>query len=93
MTNLFFIGDIFGSPGRTIVARLLRDIISTEKLDLVIANAGNREAVAAAFARARDTWSVAQAFVDGPPPGGERRGVVAVGRRGGRFLAIRSGLG
>ncbi|MEQ1946705.1 MAG: TIGR00282 family metallophosphoesterase [Bryobacteraceae bacterium] len=41
MTNLFFIGDIFGSPGRTIVARLLRDIIATEKLDLVIANGEN----------------------------------------------------
>ncbi|RWR19752.1 glycine cleavage system protein T [Microbacterium enclense] len=42
-----------------------------EQYYLVIANAGNREAVAAAFARARDTWSVAQAFVDGPPPGGD----------------------
>lgn len=27
----------------------------------------------------------------GPPPGGERRGVVAVGRREGKFLAIRRG--
>ncbi|MCT2086853.1 glycine cleavage system protein T [Microbacterium enclense] len=42
-----------------------------EQYYLVVANAGNREAVAAAFARARDTWSVAQAFIDGPPPGGD----------------------
>ncbi|MCC4249505.1 glycine cleavage system aminomethyltransferase GcvT [Microbacterium testaceum] len=38
---------------------------------LVIANASNRDAVAAAFERARSTWSTAQASVDGPPPGGE----------------------
>lgn len=42
-----------------------------EQYYLVIANAGNREAVAAAFARARETWPTAQAFLDGPPPGGE----------------------
>lgn len=33
---------------------------------LVIANAGNRDAVAAAFDVARATWSAAQAFIDGP---------------------------
>ena len=42
-----------------------------EQYYLVIANAGNRDAVAAAFARARETWSTAQAFLDGPPAGGE----------------------
>ncbi len=42
-----------------------------EQYFLVIANAGNRDAVTAAFARARETWSAAQAFIDGPPPGGE----------------------
>ncbi len=41
MTNLLFIGDIFASPGRTIVARYLRDIVAAEKIDLAIANVEN----------------------------------------------------
>jgi metallophosphoesterase (TIGR00282 family) len=41
LTNLLFIGDIFGSPGRTIVARLLRDIVSAENIHLTIANGEN----------------------------------------------------
>src|ERR1044071_9627782 len=39
--NLLFIGDIFASPGRRIVADHLRDIIETQKIDLAIANAEN----------------------------------------------------
>lgn len=39
--NLLFVGDIFASPGRNIVARHLQEIITTEKIDLVIANAEN----------------------------------------------------
>ena len=38
--NILFIGDIFASPGRNIVAHHLQNIISTEKIDLAIANAG-----------------------------------------------------
>ena len=41
MTNILFIGDIFASPGRTIVARHLRDIVAGEKIDLAIANVEN----------------------------------------------------
>ena len=41
MTNLLFIGDIFASPGRVIVARHLRDIVASEKIDLAIANVEN----------------------------------------------------
>ncbi len=41
MTNLLFIGDIFGSPGRSIVAQQLRKITADEKIDLVIANGEN----------------------------------------------------
>lgn len=41
MTNLLFIGDIFASPGRTLVARHLRDIVAAEKIDLSIANGEN----------------------------------------------------
>jgi len=41
LTNLLFIGDIFGSPGRTIVARLLRDIVAAENIHLTIANGEN----------------------------------------------------
>jgi len=41
LTNLLFIGDIFASPGRTLVARLLRDTIKNEKIDLAVANAEN----------------------------------------------------
>jgi 2',3'-cyclic-nucleotide 2'-phosphodiesterase len=36
-----FIGDVFGSPGRTIVARYLKDILATENIDLAIANVEN----------------------------------------------------
>lgn len=39
--NLLFIGDIFASPGRSIVAHHLQEIISEEKIDLAIANAEN----------------------------------------------------
>lgn len=39
--NILFIGDIFASPGRNIVAQHLQDIISKEKIDLAIANAEN----------------------------------------------------
>ncbi|MGA2436223.1 MAG: TIGR00282 family metallophosphoesterase [Bryobacteraceae bacterium] len=39
--NLLFIGDIFASPGRRIVAECLSEIVSQEKIDLVIANGEN----------------------------------------------------
>ena len=39
--NILFIGDIFGSPGRRIVADHLEDIIRTNHIDLAIANAEN----------------------------------------------------
>src|SRR5436190_22780625 len=39
--NILFIGDIFASPGRSIVGHQLQEIISTEKIDFVIANAEN----------------------------------------------------
>jgi metallophosphoesterase (TIGR00282 family) len=39
--NILFIGDIFGSPGRRIVADHLQDIINTNRIDLAIANAEN----------------------------------------------------
>src|SRR6202046_3001223 len=39
--NILFIGDIFASPGRGLVARYLQEIISTEKISLAIANAEN----------------------------------------------------
>ena len=39
--NLLFIGDIFASPGRRIVADHLQDIATTNQIDLVIANAEN----------------------------------------------------
>jgi len=39
--NILFIGDIFASPGRKIVAQHLQDIISSEKIQLAIANAEN----------------------------------------------------
>jgi metallophosphoesterase (TIGR00282 family) len=39
--RILFIGDIVGSPGRRIVADRLADLISTERLDLVIANGEN----------------------------------------------------
>jgi len=39
--NILFIGDIFASTGRGLVARYLQEIISTEKISLAIANAEN----------------------------------------------------
>ena len=39
--NILFIGDIFASPGRRIVAQHLQEIISAEKIQLAIANAEN----------------------------------------------------
>jgi 2',3'-cyclic-nucleotide 2'-phosphodiesterase len=39
--NLLFIGDIFASPGRRIVADHLRDIVETNGIDLAIANGEN----------------------------------------------------
>jgi metallophosphoesterase (TIGR00282 family) len=39
--NLLFIGDIFASPGRRIVADHLEDIVATNRIDLTIANAEN----------------------------------------------------
>ena len=39
--NLLFIGDIFASPGRRIVADHLQDIVTTNQIDLVIANGEN----------------------------------------------------
>lgn len=39
--NILFIGDIFASPGRALVARYLQEIVSEEKIQLAIANAEN----------------------------------------------------
>ncbi|HEY1203783.1 MAG: TIGR00282 family metallophosphoesterase [Bryobacteraceae bacterium] len=39
--NLLFIGDIFASPGRRIIADHLAHIISSERIDLAVANAEN----------------------------------------------------
>jgi metallophosphoesterase (TIGR00282 family) len=39
--NILFIGDIFASPGRRIVADHLQDIVQTNQIDLAIANAEN----------------------------------------------------
>jgi len=39
--NLLFIGDIFASPGRRMVADHLADIVATNRIDLAIANAEN----------------------------------------------------
>jgi 2',3'-cyclic-nucleotide 2'-phosphodiesterase len=39
--NILFIGDIFASPGRRIVADHLQDIKETNRVDLAIANAEN----------------------------------------------------
>ena len=39
--NILFIGDIFGSPGRRIVADHLQDIVQANRIDLTIANAEN----------------------------------------------------
>jgi len=39
--NILFIGDIFASPGRRLVADHLQDIVETNRIDLAIANAEN----------------------------------------------------
>ena len=39
--NLLFIGDLFASPGRRIVADHLEDIVATNGIDLVVANGEN----------------------------------------------------
>jgi metallophosphoesterase (TIGR00282 family) len=39
--NILFIGDIFASPGRALVARHLQEIITEEKIQLAIANGEN----------------------------------------------------
>lgn len=39
--KILFIGDIFGSPGRRIVADHLKDIVKAQGIDLAIANAEN----------------------------------------------------
>jgi len=39
--NLLFVGDIFGAPGRRIVADHLQDIVRTNQIDLTIANGEN----------------------------------------------------
>src|SRR5690242_7371452 len=39
--NILFIGDIFASPGRRIVADHLQDIVETNQIELAIANAEN----------------------------------------------------
>jgi 2',3'-cyclic-nucleotide 2'-phosphodiesterase len=44
LTNLLFIGDIFGSVGRGMVARHLAEIIVTENIHLTIANGENAAA-------------------------------------------------
>ncbi len=41
MTNLLFIGDIFASPGRKIVAKFLPEIVERENIHLVVANGEN----------------------------------------------------
>jgi metallophosphoesterase (TIGR00282 family) len=39
--NILFIGDIFGAPGRRMVADHLEDIVQTNSIDFTIANAEN----------------------------------------------------
>jgi hypothetical protein len=39
--NILFIGDIFASPGRRIVADHLQDIMETNRIELAVANAEN----------------------------------------------------
>ncbi|HTM11735.1 MAG TPA: TIGR00282 family metallophosphoesterase [Bryobacteraceae bacterium] len=41
MTNLLFIGDVFASPGRSMVARHLKDIVAAGNIHLAIANVEN----------------------------------------------------
>ena len=42
--RVLFVGDIVGSPGREIVRERLPDLVSTQKIDLVIANGENSAA-------------------------------------------------
>ena len=42
--RVIFVGDIVGSPGREIVRERLADLVSTQKIDLVIANGENSAA-------------------------------------------------
>src|SRR5262249_58464969 len=42
--RVLFVGDIVGSPGREIVRERLADLVSTRKIDLVIANGENAAA-------------------------------------------------
>ncbi len=39
--NILFIGDIFASTGRALVGRYLQEIVSSEKIQLIVANAEN----------------------------------------------------
>jgi metallophosphoesterase (TIGR00282 family) len=39
--NILFIGDVFASPGRRIVANHLHQIVTEERIDLIIANVEN----------------------------------------------------
>jgi metallophosphoesterase (TIGR00282 family) len=41
LMNILFIGDIFASPGRTLVARYFHEIVASEKIQLAIVNAEN----------------------------------------------------
>jgi 2',3'-cyclic-nucleotide 2'-phosphodiesterase len=41
LVKILFIGDIIGRPGRRIIKTYLQELISTEKIDLVIANGEN----------------------------------------------------
>ena len=42
--RIFLIGDIFGSPGRKVLADHLQDIVQSRSLDLVLANGENAAA-------------------------------------------------
>ncbi len=39
--NILFIGDVFASPGRRIVANHLHQIVTEERIDLIVANVEN----------------------------------------------------
>jgi calcineurin-like phosphoesterase len=41
--NILFIGDIFASAGRRIVADHFQDIVGTNRIDLAVANAEDTE--------------------------------------------------
>jgi 2',3'-cyclic-nucleotide 2'-phosphodiesterase len=41
LMNILFVGDIFASTGRALVGRHLQEIVSTEKIQLAVANAEN----------------------------------------------------